>query len=70
MAGRREGRPGNVEPTGAGEQLVGLRVVLQEVYQLLKLGWVARTDVGGLTEQVLLVFHASHLAVYIVVAKT
>lgn len=70
MAGRREGRPGDVEPTGAGEQLVGLRVVLQEVYQLLKLGWVARTDVGGLPEQVLRASDATHLAVYYFVAIT
>ena len=64
MAGRREGRPGDVEPTGAGEQLVGLRVVLQEVYQLLELSRVARTDVGGLTEQVLRVFHATNQSVH------
>ena len=70
MAGRREGRPGNVEPTGAGEQLVALRVVLQEVYQLLKLGWVARTDVGGLPEQVLRVFHATNQSVHTAVAET
>ena len=70
MAGRREGRPGNVEPAAAGQELVGLRVVLQEVYQLLKLLRVLRAYVGGLTEQVLRVLNASHLAVYFVVAET
>ena len=69
MAGRREGSPGDVEPSGAGEQLVSLRVALQKFYQLLELSRVARPDVGSLPEQMLRVINATNQSVHPTAAK-
>ena len=63
VAGWSEGRPGDVEPAGAGEELVGQGVGLQERDQALELGGILGTDVGGLAEQVLGVLHTAHLSV-------
>lgn len=46
MAGRAEGVPRDVEPAGAGEELVSKGVRLQERDQALKLLGVAGTDIG------------------------
>ena len=37
MAGRGEGRPGDVEPAGTGQQLVGIVAGAEEVHQALEL---------------------------------
>ena len=37
VAGRGEGSPGDVEPAGAGEELVGALVRLQELHETVEL---------------------------------
>ena len=69
MAGSGEGRPGDVEPAGASEELVGIFTIAEERDQALELGWVLGADVGGLTEQVLGVLDASNEGVDTAVAK-
>ena len=68
VAGLDEGCPRDVEPAGAGEELVGEGVMAQEVDEALKLSGVARTDIGGLTEEVLRALHAAHQRVDIGIA--
>ena len=63
VAGGGEGRPGDVEPAGTGQQLVGIVAGAEEVHQALELLWVFGADVGSLTEQVLRVAHTTDLAV-------
>ena len=53
VAGGGEGRPGEVEPAGAGQQLVGIGAVAEEIDQALELARVLGADVGSLSEQVL-----------------
>ena len=45
-----------MEPAGAGEQLVGQIVSLEEVHEALELGGVFGADIDGLTKEVLRVF--------------
>ena len=59
MAGEGEGIPGNVEPAGAGEQLVGQIVSLEEVHKFRELLRVTRADVGSLALQMLRVANAT-----------
>ena len=60
MAGLGERTPGDVEPTIAREELVGVGVCLQEIDQALELLRVARADVGSLAEEVLRVADTTH----------
>ena len=60
MAGQGERIPGDVEPGGAGKELVGQGVSLEEVDETLELRWILRTDVGGLTDKVLRVLNAPY----------
>ena len=53
MAGRGEGIPGDVEPGGARQQLVGIGAGLEEIHEALELRGVLRTDIGSLTAEVL-----------------
>ena len=53
VAGRSEGRPGDVEPTGAGEELVGKDLGFQERDQSLKLVGGFGADVGSAALKVL-----------------
>ena len=53
MAGRAEGRPGEVEPAIAGEELVGQIVSLEEIDQRLEMLRVLGADVGSLAQEVL-----------------
>ena len=69
MAGDAEGCPGDVEPAGAGEELVGQGVGLQERDQSLKLVGVFGTDVGSLAQEVLGVLHAANEGVHSAVAE-
>lgn len=64
-----EGRPGDVEPAGAGEELVGQGVGLQERDQALEFRGVLGTDVGGLAEQVLGIPDAANKGVDTLVAE-
>ena len=68
VAGLGEGCPRDVEPAGAGEELVGEGVMAQEVDEALKLSGILGTDIGGLTEEVLRVLHAAHQRVDIGIA--
>ena len=49
VAGLGEGSPGDVEPVGAGEELVGELTSAEEVDKALELAGVFGADVGGLT---------------------
>ena len=40
MTGGGEGRPGDVKPAGAGQQLVGIRAGAEEIHQALELARV------------------------------
>ena len=64
VAGRMEGRPRDVEPAGAGQELVGQGVGFQERDQALELGGVLGADVGSLALEVLGISDATHLAVH------
>ena len=63
MAGRTEGSPGDVEPAGAGQELVGQGVMAEEIDQALELSRVARADVGSLAQEVLGVLDTAHKGV-------
>ena len=45
--------PGDVEPGGGGEELVGVGVGAEEVNQKVELRGVFGADVGGLADEVL-----------------
>ena len=53
MAGRTEGSPGDVEPAGAGQELVGIFTTAEERDQAVELGGVLGADVGSLANEVL-----------------
>ena len=63
MAGLAEGRPRNVKPAVAGQQLVGIGTVAEKIDQMLKLLRVLGADVGSLTRQMLRVSHTTDLTV-------
>jgi hypothetical protein len=69
VAGLTVGTPGDVEPVGASEELVGESVVAQEVDEALEPGRVFGTDIGGLILLVLRVGHAAHPSVHVLVAE-
>jgi hypothetical protein len=58
-----------VKPVRAGEELVGKGLGFQERDQVLELGRVLGTNVGGLTEEVLGVMDATNLAIDCLAAK-
>ena len=60
VAGLGEGIPGDVEPGGGGQELVGEVVVAEEVDQALELSRVFGTNVGGLAEKVLGIANAPY----------
>ena len=60
VTGWDEGTPRDVEPAGAGEELVGQIVSLEEGHEALELLRVLGADVGGLAEEVLRVADATH----------
>ena len=53
VAGRCEGGPGDVEPAGAGEELVGVSTTAEERDKTLELLRVVGADVGGAALKVL-----------------
>ena len=53
VAGCGVGVPGDVEPGGAGQELVGIFATAEECDKALELLRVLGTDVGGLAKQVL-----------------
>ena len=52
-----------MEPAIACQELVGIFPRLEEIHQVLELRWIFRADVGCLTNKVLGVLDASHLAI-------
>ncbi len=70
VAGWGDGTPGDVEPAGAGEELVGQIVSLEEGHEALELLRVLGADVGGLAEEVLRVADTTHEGVDARVAET
>ena len=58
-----EGCPGDVEPAGAGQELVGILTLFQERDKALELLRVTRADVGSTALQVLGVLDTTHAAV-------
>ena len=63
MSRSGERRPGNMEPAGAGQELVGVFTSAEEVDQALELVRVLGSDVGGLSQQVLGVLDATYQSV-------
>ena len=70
MAGWGEGVPGDVEPAGAGKELVGVGICTEKSDEALELLGIAGTDVGCLAEEVLRGRDASNMAVDARVAET
>ena len=70
MAGRTEGRPGDVEPAGAGQELVGQGMMTQEVDQALELLRVLGADVGGAALLVLRATDTTHAPVHVGIAES
>ena len=70
MAGRTEGSPGDVEPAGAGQELVGIFTIAEERDQTVELGGVLGADVGSLANEVLRVPDTAHKGVDAGVAET
>ena len=69
VSGRSEGRPRDVKPAVASEQLVGMFACLEEVHEALELPWVEWPDVCGLTHEVLRVTDSAHLTVHGLVSE-
>ena len=69
MSGLREGVPGDVEPAGARQQLIGEGRGLEEIHEALELRGVLRADIGSLTAEVLRTADATHQAIHPVVAE-
>ena len=63
MAGSGKGVPGDMEPVGGCEELVGEGVRLEEVDKALELSRIFRTDIGSLTDQVLRIPDTAHFAI-------
>ena len=53
VARRGEGAPGDVEPGGARQELVGVGAGLKECHEALELGRILRADIGSLTAEML-----------------
>ena len=70
VAGGTEGRPRDVEPTIAGEELVGIFTTAEERDQTVELGGVFGADVGGLANEVLRVPDTANEGVDARVAET
>ena len=70
MAGLGEGVPGDVEPGGAGEELVCEGIGFEEVDETLELRWIFRADVGSLTYEVLRVLNAPYPAIDSFISKS
>ena len=60
MTWRGKWTPGDVEPVVAGQELVGVLQVFQEVHKFIELTRVLGADVGSLAEEVLRVSDTTH----------
>ena len=63
VAGAAEGSPGDVEPAGAGQELVGIFTIAEERDQTVELGGVLGADVGSLANEVLRVLDTANKGV-------
>jgi len=70
MPGRGVGVPGDVEPAGAGEELVGVRVHPEERYEQVELLRGACADVGSLAGEVLRIPYTTDHPVHLGVPET
>ena len=70
MSRRSEGNPGDVEPTIAGEELVGVFMVAEEVDQALELLRVLGPNVSSLAQQVLRVTDTANQGIDAGIAET
>ena len=70
MAGWGEGVPGNVEPGGGGQELVGVFPTFEEVDELREPCRILRSDIGSLSDEVLRVAYTTHLAVHGLATET
>ena len=69
MSWRTEGCPGDVEPAGACQELVGIFRVAEERDEALEFRWVLGADVGSAALQVLGVLDTANLSVNPTVAE-
>ena len=65
-----EGIPRNMKPARASQKLVGVLPVSEELHKLRELLRIFRADIGGLTDEVLGVLHATHLTVHGLTTET
>lgn len=70
MAGRSEGNPGDVHPSRASQELVGVFMVAEEVDQALELLRVLGPDVDSLAQQVLRVTDTANQGIDAGIAET
>ena len=70
MPWRGEGTPGNMKPACTGQELVGVFPVSEELHKLRELRRIFRANVGSLTDEMLGVLHATHLAVHSLATET
>ena len=70
VAGRREWIPGDVEPAGAGKELVGVLPFLEEIHERRKLGRIFRVDVCCLTDEMLGAGDTTNLAINCLASKS
>ena len=70
MSGRTEWIPGDVEPAGAGKELVGVLPFLEEIHERRKLGRIFRVDVCCLTDEVLGAGDTTNLAINCLASKS
>ena len=59
-----------MKPARASQKLVGVLPVSEELHKLRELRQIFRADIGGLTDEVLGVLHATHLAVHGLTTET
>ena len=69
ITGRTEGSPGDVEPAGAGQELVGILTLFQKRDQSLELLRVLGADVGSAALQVLGVLDTTNASVDVGIAE-
>ena len=70
VSGDGEGRPGDVEPVGAGQELVGILTCLEEVDEALELRGVLGADIDCAALKVLGVLDTTNEGIYAAVTKS
>ena len=59
-----------MEPAGAGEELVGMLPILEEIHERRELSGIFRSDVGSLTDEVLRFLDPTNLAINCLASKS